>query len=124
MTSREPRVLILSEDALFRSVLMRQFEKEGWEVEESSRPEDAERRSVQFLPHVAVVSTPKVQETVALLKHWKTLPTLTRTRVIVETSELLPGEAEALLKAGAATVALRGHQTPADIARRAGKELP
>lgn len=124
MTSREPRVIILCEDAVYRSVLGRQFEKEGWEVEESSRVEDAERRAVQFRPHVVVAEMQNVQEMTFLLHRWKTLPTLLRARVIVEASTLLPGEAEELLDAGAATIALRGHQTPRDIVRRAGKELP
>jgi hypothetical protein len=105
-------------------VLVRQFEKEGWEVEESSRAEDAERRAVQFRPHVVVAEMQSVQEMTFLLRRWKTLPTLLQARVIVEASTLLPGEAEELLHAGAATIALRGHQTPGDIVRRAGKELP
>lgn len=124
MTSREPRVIILCEDAVYRSVLVRQFEKEGWEVEESSRAEDTERRAVQFRPHIVVAEMQNVKETVFLLRRWKTLPTLLQARVIVEASALLPGEAEELLEAGAATVALRGHQTPGDIVRRAGRELP
>ena len=111
-------------DALYRSVLVRQFEKEGWEVEESSRAEDAERRAVQFRPHVVVAEMQNVQEMTFLLRRWKTLPTLLQAHVIVEVSTLLPGEAEELLDAGAATIALRGHQTPGDIVRRAGKELP
>lgn len=124
MTSREPRAIVLCADALYRSVLVRQFEKEGWEVEESSRAEDAERRAVQFRPHVVVAEMQDVQEMTFLLRRWKTLPTLLQARVIVEASTLLPGEAEELLDAGAATIALRGHQTPGDIVRRAGKELP
>lgn len=124
MTSREPRVIILCEDAVYRSVLGRQFEKEGWEVEESSRAEDAERRAVQFRPHMVIAEMQNVQEMIFLLRRWKTLPTLLQARVIVEASALLPGEAEELLEAGAATVALRGHQTPGDIVRRAGRELP
>lgn len=124
MTSREPRVLILATDALFRGVLVRRFEKEGWEVEESSHADDAERRAVRFRPHVVVVEMHKIKETIFLLHRWKSLPTLTQARVIVETTHLLPGESEELLAAGAATIALRGHQSPADIVRRAGKELP
>ena len=116
--------MVLCTDALYRSVLVRQFEKEGWEVEESSRAEDAERRAVQFRPHIVVAEMQNVQEMIPLLRRWKALPTLTRARVIVEASILLPGDAEKLLDAGAATVALRGHQTPGDIVRRAGKELP
>jgi len=124
MNSREPRVIVLCADALYRRVLVRQFQKAGWEVEESSRAEDAERRAVQFRPHVVVAEMQSVQEMTFLLRRWKTLPTLLQARVIVEASTLLPGEAEELLDAGAATVALRGHQTPGDIVRRAGKELP
>lgn len=124
MTSHEPRAIVLCADALYRSVLVRQFEKEGWEVEESSRAEDAERRAVQFRPHVVVAEMQNIQEMTFLLRRWKTLPTLLQARVIVEASTLLPGEAEELLDAGAATIALRGHQTPGDIVRRAGKELP
>ncbi len=123
MKSREPRVIILCTDARYRSVLVRQFEKEGWEAEESSRAEDAERRAVQFRPHVIVAQMQQKDEMLFLLRRWKTLPTLTQTRVIVEVSVLHPGEAEELLNAGAATVALRGHQTPQDIVRRAGREL-
>lgn len=124
MTSREPRALVLSADALYRAVLVRRFEKEGWEVVESSHAEDAERRAVQFRPHVVVAEMQNVKEMTFLLRRWKSLPTLLQARVIVEASQLLPGEAEELLAAGAATVALRGHQSSADIVRRAGKELP
>lgn len=124
MTSREPRVLLLSEDALYRGVLARRFEREGWEVEESTRAEDAERRAVQFRPHIVVVEMQDVKEAVSLMKRWKTLPTLRQARVIVETHELRHGDVEILTKGGAATIALRGHQTPGDIVRRAGKELP
>lgn len=124
MNSREPRVIVLCQDAVYRSVLVRKFEKEGWEVEESSRAEDAERRAVQFRPHIVVAEMENIKEMVFLLKRWKTLPTLLQARVIVEASALVPGEAEKLLEAGAATVALRGHQTPGDIVRRAGRELP
>lgn len=124
MTSREPRVIVLSDDAIYRSLLARRFEKEGWEVEESLRAEDTERRAVQFHPHVIVGEMVRLADMVLLLKRWKSLPTLLSTRVIVEASALTPGEAEELLAAGAATVAVRGHQTPADIVRLAGKELP
>jgi ActR/RegA family two-component response regulator len=124
MNSREPRVIVLASDALYRGVLARRFEKEGWEVEESMRAEDAERRAVQFLPHVVVVEMQTREEVEFLLRRWKTLPTLRQARVIVEAHELSHGEAERLLEAGAATIALRGHQTPGDIVRRAGKELP
>lgn len=124
MTSREPRVIVLGTDAWYRGALIRRFEKEGWEVEESTRAEDAERRAVQFRPHVIVTEMQDAQEMLFLLRRWRSLPTLQTTRVIVEAVQLTPGEAEALLEAGAATVALRAHQTPADIVRRAGKELP
>lgn len=124
MTSREPRALVLGSDALYRAVLVRRFEKEGWEVEESSHAEDAERRAVQFRPHVVVAQMQSVKEMTFLLRRWKSLPTLVQARVIVEALHLDPGDAEELLAAGAATIALRGHQSPSDIVRRAGKELP
>lgn len=124
MTSREPRVIILSTDAWYRGALTRRFEKEGWEVEESTRAEDAERRAVQFRPHIVVAQMHDAKEMLFLLRRWKTLPTLRTSRVIVEAMQLAPGEAEELLEAGAATVALRAQQSPADIVRRAGKELP
>ena len=124
MNSREPRVIILTHDAVYRGVLARRFEKEGWEVEESTHAEDAERRAVQFLPHVVVIENQNTEETLALIKRWKSLPTLRQARVIVEAHVLAHGEAELLLHAGVATVALRGHQSPSDIVRRAGKELP
>lgn len=124
MNSREPRVIILTNDAVYRGVLTRRFEKEGWEVEEATHPEDAERRAVQFLPHVVVLEHQDKNETLACIRRWKTLPTLRQARVIVEAHELAQGEAEILLQEGVATVALRGHQAPSDIVRRAGKELP
>lgn len=124
MNSREPRVIILSSDPWFRGALARRFEKEGWEVEESTRAEDAERRAVQFRPHIIVAEMQDAKEMRFLLTRWKSLPTLLATRVIVEATALAPGEAEELLEAGAATVALRAQQSPADIVRLAGKELP
>jgi DNA-binding response OmpR family regulator len=124
MISREPRVLIVGADAIHRGVLTRRFEKEGWEVEESQRAEDAERRAVQFRPHVVVLEMEQLKEALFLLRRWKTLPTLLGARVIVEALQLAPGEAEELLEAGAATVALRGHHAASDIVRRAGRELP
>lgn len=122
--SREPRVLLCIADPVYRTVVLRRFEYEGWECEESSRAEDAERRAVRFCPQIIIVDMVSLHDAKALLARWKSLPTLLQTRVIVDAEVLAHGEADSLLRAGAATVFLRGYHTPEEIVRRAAKELP
>ncbi len=120
---RSPRVVIISTDAVYRGILSQAFDKEGWEVLTSPRAEDAERRSVQFIPHVVLLLGEELAQVVTLLDRWKALPTLAKTRVIVEMSSLRPGMPELLHEHGARAVFLRGHALPQDMVRRAAKEL-
>ena len=124
MVSREPRVLLLSEDAILRAVLLRRFEAEGWVAEEALHAEDAERRGMQLRPHIIVADIRALPDPEKSLIRWGKLPTLLKTRVIVIAENISGEQVKSLHDAGAVTVALLGHQTPQDIVRIARNEVP
>lgn len=112
MTASQPGILLLIPDARLRDIYLSRFERDGWEAEAAVSLVDAERRAVRLRPKILLIHHLVLEDIKQAFKHFKSLPTLQKTKIVVADKHIARAVIDNLLKAGAHEVVLTAHMTP------------
>ena len=84
MPKRKRSIVIALRDAHLRSILLERFEREGFTAEGTEDVSEAEKKASKLRPTIFFAEfVGETAELRKLLKHWRSLPTLSHAKVVL-----------------------------------------
>jgi DNA-binding response OmpR family regulator len=123
MPKAKPSILLILKDAKLRSLLQVRFEREGYRVHGADDAEEGERKAVKARPNIFLVEVEDATNIKERTRHWKSLPTLQRARIVVLMPRPERSHVDEALTNGADQVILSGTLTPKEFVESLSRHL-
>lgn len=114
-TPTRAAILLVLPQARLRDIYEKRGEREGFTIESSPSLLDAERKAVSFRPAMVVIDADLIDDPAAFMQRVKSLPSLTKSRMIVVAPKLSAEKVRAFTASGIKDVVLTLHHHPTDL---------
>lgn len=115
---KKPSALLVMEDRHLERILLRRFSEEGFVTERAENEADAVKRAVKLRPEIFFVEVmPHDKDLKKHVKHWKSLPTLLKAKIVLLFPKAERAHVDEALEAGANRVILSGSLSPKEMVK-------
>lgn len=123
MSKSKPSILFVLKDAKFRAILEKRFTTDGWKAQGAEDIEDGERKAVRLQPNVFFVELHDISNLKKQVKHWKSLPTLMKSKIVLLLPKAERVHVDEALQNGADQVILSGTLLPKEIVKSLSRHV-
>ena len=119
--AKSPSILIVGCDPHLVGIYGRKFELDGWEVDIAETLPEGERKATKMRPSVIILDSECAADISGEVKHFKTLPTLLKTKIVILAVSGEREDIQRALQAGASDYLLLGHFVPQEAVAKMRK---